>query len=105
MLQFIQTAMPQLTVLQLEEKRRGWDNDVVLINNRWVFQFPKTEQVTECVKIETRLLHDLRKQTSLNLKVPQPALLYGSKQQLVCSCYDLIEGDAGGRFKGSGVGR
>ncbi|WP_280513357.1 aminoglycoside phosphotransferase family protein [Planococcus glaciei] len=77
------------------KKRRGWENDMVLINNQLVFRFPKTEQVTECVKIETRLLHDLQKQTSLNLKVPQPTLLYCSKQQLVCSCYDLIEGDAG----------
>nr|WP_316046366.1 hypothetical protein [Planococcus glaciei] len=62
---------------------------MVLINNQWVFRFPKTEQVAEYVKIETHLLHDFRKQTSLNIKVPQPTLLYGSKQQLMCSCYDL----------------
>ncbi|MBZ5201892.1 aminoglycoside phosphotransferase family protein [Planomicrobium chinense] len=94
MLHFIQTAMPHLNIQQLDEKKTGWDNDVIVVNNQLVFRFPKIEKVAERVEIETRLLHDLRKQTALNLKVPQPTLLNDGKQQLICSCYDLIEGDA-----------
>ncbi|MDN7246953.1 phosphotransferase family protein [Planococcus shenhongbingii] len=92
-LTFIKQAMPEMEICKIEEKKTGWDNEVVFINDKKVFRFPKNKEVAKKVEMEARLLGDLLKQKELPLSIPDVTLLYGKDKQIVCGCYDLIEGD------------
>ncbi|MGK7377518.1 phosphotransferase family protein [Planococcus sp. 1R117A] len=100
---FIKQAMPEMEICKIEEKKTGWDNEIVFINDKKVFRFPKNKEVAKKAEMEARLLGDLLKQKELPLSIPDVTLLYGDDKQIVCGCYDLIEGDMCSKFKKAGM--
>ena len=66
---------PQLTIESLDYLAEGWDSLACLVNNRFIFRFPKRPGVAETLALETRLLPEL----APTLPLPIPNFTYISK--------------------------
>lgn len=71
--QQIHKVMPDLEIKSLKLHREGLVNDVLIVNDQWVFRFTKTEWGKEQMAIEGHLMRHL--QSHLTLSVPAPELL------------------------------
>jgi aminoglycoside 2''-phosphotransferase len=89
-LKFISGEYPDLKINKFQVNDKGWDNDIVIINESLVFRFPKSENVISKVEAEGKLLHLLKKKHPL-LQVPDYQYLY-KNQMLKCVRYDYLEG-------------
>lgn len=89
-LEFISDEYPDLKIKKFQANEKGWDNDIVIINESLVFRFPKFENVISKVEAEGKLLHLLKKKHPL-LQVPDYQYLY-KNQMLKCVRYDYLEG-------------
>ncbi|MGD6893519.1 aminoglycoside phosphotransferase family protein [Bacillus infantis] len=89
-LEFISDEYPDLKIKKFQANEKGWDNDIVIINESLVFRFPKFENVISKVEAEGKLLHLLKKKHPL-LQVPNYQYLY-KNQMLKCVQYDYLEG-------------
>ncbi|MDF1507076.1 phosphotransferase [Robertmurraya sp. DFI.2.37] len=66
----IKNQFPNLTILKVTTFAKGFDNTAFLINDRYVFRFPRREIAGELIKIENRLLPNIA--PSLPLEIPKP---------------------------------
>lgn len=66
----IETQFPQLKPATLEVLGEGWDNAAYLVNEKWVFRFPKREVAAPSILNECRILPVIA--TQLPLPVPHP---------------------------------
>jgi aminoglycoside 2''-phosphotransferase len=89
-LKFISGEYPDLKINKFQVNDKGWDNNIVIINESLVFRFPKSENVISKVEAEGKLLHLLKKKHPL-LQVPDYQYLY-KNQMLKCVRYDYLEG-------------
>ncbi|RYI27556.1 aminoglycoside phosphotransferase family protein [Bacillus infantis] len=89
-LEFISDEYPDLTIKKFQANEKGWDNDIVIINESLVFRFPKSEDVILKVEAEGKLLHLLKKKHPI-LQLPDYEYLY-QNQMLRCVRYDYLEG-------------
>lgn len=89
-LEFISDEYPDLKIKKFQANEKGWDNDIVIINESLVFRFPKSEDVILKVEAEGKLLHLLKKKHPI-LQLPDYEYLY-QNQMLRCVRYDYLEG-------------
>jgi aminoglycoside 2''-phosphotransferase len=66
----IHRVMPDLDIRQYRLHQEGLVNDVLIVNNEWVFRFTKTEWGKELMDLEDRLMQFL--QTKVTLSIPSP---------------------------------
>lgn len=66
----IETQFPQLEPVSISELGKGFDNTVFIVNDRYVFRFPRREIAVQLLNIENQLLPLLTKE--LNIKIPEP---------------------------------
>ena len=85
LLQRAQAIMPDLKIDQYERDDEGLINDVLIINQRWVFRFAKSEEYARLLQTEIKILDLIRPQ--LDLQVPTP--IYRNHD---CMVYPLLTG-------------
>lgn len=66
----IKNQFSNLTILKVAAFARGFDNTAFLINERYVFRFPRREIAGELIKVENRLLPNIA--PKLPLEIPKP---------------------------------
>jgi len=66
----IHSVMPDLEILAYELHQEGLVNDVLIVNNEWVFRFCKTDWARELMANEDRLMIFL--EPKLTLAIPKP---------------------------------
>lgn len=71
--QQIHKIMPDLTIRSLKLHREGLVNDVLIVNNQWVFRYAKTDWGKEQMAIEGELMRFLGSQLSID--IPSPEIL------------------------------
>ncbi len=69
----ITSQFPDLQVRALRQVGEGWDNFVFLVNDGWVFRFPRRQLAVRGVEAEMRVLPRLAEH--LPLPVPAPVFL------------------------------
>ena len=85
LLQRVHALMPDLAVEQVERNEEGLINDVLIINQQFVFRFAKTENSARILESELKILDWIRPQ--IGLSVPTP--VYRSSD---CIVYPLLQG-------------
>ncbi|MFQ6124637.1 MAG: hypothetical protein ACE5R6_08550 [Candidatus Heimdallarchaeota archaeon] len=65
----ITRCFPQLSVTTIQQNDVGWDNWVFLINNTFIFRFPRNPEAARRLDLERRLLPELQK--VINIPIPQ----------------------------------
>jgi aminoglycoside 2''-phosphotransferase len=69
----IQTIMPDLEIEHFERNQEGTLNDVLIVNDKLVFRFAKTEKYARILQEEIKILELIR--PLLELQVPHPILM------------------------------
>lgn len=90
-LAFIKSSLPDLKINDVQSNNNGWDNDIIIINMKIVFRFPKNKEVTEKVMREASLLDSFRK-LQPKIEIPEYCLLYSENRSLECVYYPYIDG-------------
>jgi aminoglycoside phosphotransferase (APT) family kinase protein len=72
--QLIERQFPQLSPVSLVEYGKGFDNTVYLVNQQYIFRFPRREIAVDLMKVERALLPHLVK--ILPISIPEP-LFFG----------------------------
>lgn len=70
----IRRQFPNLNIYEWEKIDLGQNNDVIMVNNTYIFRFPKYSKGIERLYVETMILDKLEKNTSLEI----PNFLYKS---------------------------
>lgn len=86
----VNKLLPNITVDNIQINDRGWDNDIIIINNDIVLRLPKSEELLSKILDEVKLLNCLRRKHPL-LKVPDYRLVY-IKDKIKGVKYTFIEG-------------
>ena len=63
----IRTNFPELLISSIESLGEGFRNQAVLVNDDWVFRFPKNQQAAEDLAKEIRLLPQLADKVKLDI--------------------------------------
>jgi aminoglycoside phosphotransferase (APT) family kinase protein len=66
----IEAQFPQLIPVSIAELGKGFDNTVFIVNDMYVFRFPRREIAVQLLNIENQLLPLLVRQ--LNIVIPEP---------------------------------
>lgn len=66
----IEAQFPQLMPVSIAELGKGFDNTVFIVNDMYVFRFPRREIAVQLLSIENQLLPLLVRQ--LNIIIPEP---------------------------------
>ncbi|MCI0765604.1 aminoglycoside phosphotransferase family protein [Bacillus sp. TL12] len=92
--QYIQQALPNTTIHSYEQNENGWDNVAIIINNEWLFRFPRKSEYAERIPLEKQLCEFLSHSLQ-EIEVPQYRVLYRSESDFIplCSYYKLIHGE------------
>jgi aminoglycoside 2''-phosphotransferase len=72
--QQIHNIMPDLEIRSLKLHREGLVNDVLIVNNQWVFRFAKTDWGKEQMATEGELMRFLGSQLPINIPSPEICL-------------------------------
>ena len=72
--QQIHNIMPDLEIRSLKLHREGLVNDVLIVNNQWVFRFAKTDWGKEQMATEGELMRFLGPQLPINIPSPEICL-------------------------------
>jgi aminoglycoside 2''-phosphotransferase len=67
-LNLIKQSVSELEIKDYRLAQKGWDSTVLIINDNYIFRFPKRESSLESLKIEMAILPKLKE--SVNLAVP-----------------------------------
>ncbi|MCM3362184.1 aminoglycoside phosphotransferase family protein [Niallia sp. Sow4_A1] len=89
-LAFIKRYFPHFVIKEVKVNNRGWDNDLVIINNNLVFRFPKSEEVAAKVKTEGEILTAVKARNPL-LVIPEFEYMH-EDDKVKGVKYPLIEG-------------
>jgi aminoglycoside phosphotransferase (APT) family kinase protein len=68
--EIIEAQFPQLIPVSIAELGKGFDNTVFIVNDMYVFRFPRREIAVQLLNIENQLLPLLVSQ--LNIVIPEP---------------------------------
>ncbi len=64
---------PELPIIEAKLIGEGWDNAAYLVNEEWVFRFPRRKMGGELIETECRLLLYLANR--LSLPIPNPVFI------------------------------
>jgi aminoglycoside 2''-phosphotransferase len=85
LLQRVRAIMPELEIEQFEINPEGLINEVVIVNQKYVFRFARTEAYARILDIELRILDLIRPHISVSVPTP----IYVSADSMV---YPLLSG-------------
>src|SRR5206468_2158288 len=88
----VETSFPALAPVVVREFGIGWDNTVVLVNNSFVFRFPRRRIAVPLMETEVRLLPWLSKRVPLPIPNPCFVGVPTSDYPCVFAGYPLISG-------------
>jgi aminoglycoside phosphotransferase (APT) family kinase protein len=71
--QLINEQFPELEVTHLQELGEGFDNTVFVVNDRYVFRFPRRAIAVDLLKMENRILPQLV--PYLPVEIPEPIFI------------------------------
>src|SRR3989339_719714 len=83
----IKEEFPKLKIIKYKIIEKGWDNSVLLINNKYIFRFPRNKENLSHFKSELSILKELNKISKIKL----PDYIFISKERSFGG-YKLIEG-------------
>ncbi|MHC5115085.1 MAG: phosphotransferase, partial [Planctomycetota bacterium] len=66
----VESQFPDLAPARLTSFGVGWDNTAYLVNDEWVFRFPRREIAVDLIETENRLLPALADRLPLPIPVP-----------------------------------
>lgn len=92
--QLLNSQFPQISIETLELVGNGWDNTVFLVNDTWIFRFPRREEAVELLLTENKALPLFA--DKLNIVIPKPKF-FGEPSKDFCwpfSGYKFIDGQA-----------
>lgn len=92
---YIKKALPDLNIHSYVENNDGWDNIAIIINNDWLFRFPRKVEYAEKIPREKQLYDTLSSALTMKqLSVPHYHLLYDKQTDAIpiCSYYKRIAG-------------
>lgn len=69
-IQLLQTQFPKLSPLKVKLLAAGWDNTAFLVNDTYVFRFPRRKEVLELIKTEIKVLPAIAKRLPLQITAP-----------------------------------
>lgn len=87
---FVKSTYPDLIINEIKINNKGWDNNILIVNNEIVFRFPKTEKVYSKILDELILLECLAKKKPI-LQLPNYELMY-SKSSIKGVKYPFLLG-------------
>ncbi|WJQ84504.1 phosphotransferase family protein [Brevibacillus brevis] len=92
-IQHIQAMYPKLTITSAYFNEMGQNNDVLIVNDAYVFRFPKYSSGIEQLKVETSILRTVK--PYLSLPIPAPIYLSFAEETpgRVFAGYPLLEGE------------
>src|SRR5437867_11750583 len=79
----VETSFPALAPVVVKEFGIGWDNTVVLVNNSFVFRFPRRRIAVSLMETEVRLLPWLSER--IPLPIPNPCFV-GASTSVIHAC-------------------
>jgi aminoglycoside phosphotransferase (APT) family kinase protein len=71
--EMVEARFPQLMPARVEPLGAGWDSTAYLVNEVWVFRFPRRSVAVSCLEQETRLLPSVAPRVPLPVPVPELA--------------------------------
>jgi len=86
LLQRVRVIMPELEIEQIEIDPEGLINEVVIVNQKYVFRFARTEEFARILDVEIKILDLIR--PLMDVSVPTP--IYVSADSMV---YPLLGGE------------
>jgi len=92
----IEAQFPELSITSIRYLHEGWDSAAFLVNEVWVFRFPKRRERQAWLESEVAVLGLLRRQP-LGLSIPVPAYLGQPSSLYPCGFmgYRFIDGTQG----------
>ncbi|MGG0277128.1 aminoglycoside phosphotransferase family protein [Bacillus rhizoplanae] len=94
-MQYIQKTLPNLPIHSFHQDESGWDNVAILINDEWLFRFPRKVEYAKKIPREKQLYEVLSPMLQTQqIEVPNYHILYKNKVDTipVCSYYKIIHG-------------
>jgi aminoglycoside phosphotransferase (APT) family kinase protein len=92
----IEAQFPLLKPVEIAELGQGFDNTVYIVNNKYVFRFPRKEHAVQLLKIENQLLPLIV--DKVNIAIPEP-IFFGQATKdykWPFTGYRLVKGDSPG---------
>ena len=90
---YLQQVYPELEIKSAYINEIGQNNDVLIVNDKIVFRFPKYEQGIKQLKQETQLLEIIRPHISLQIPEPKYQMFQDEVPRKVFAGYEMIEGE------------
>lgn len=90
MLVFAKNNSPDLLINSVQTNSNGWDNDILILNEKLVFRFPKSNAVLSKIVDEGKILENLKGKKPL-LLIPNYEYLYENRE-LRGVKYSFLEG-------------
>ncbi len=89
----IRQAFPELQIRAVELNEQGQNNDVLVVDGRWIFRFPRYAQALERLEIEAAILAAVEPYITLAIPVPVYLALEGREAGIAFLGYRRIEGE------------
>ncbi|WP_232696457.1 phosphotransferase family protein [Brevibacillus daliensis] len=91
----IQTFAAHIQINSYEVHSSGWDNIGILINDDFLFRFPRSKEAYDRIKQDGVLLSLLQEPMKrIGINVPIYQFLRDSKGEIICCYYQAIMGDS-----------
>lgn len=91
-IEFIKEKNPGLSIEKYNFNTEGQNNDVIIINDEYVFKFPKYSNGIEKLKRETDILNVVNKYITINIPKPRYCNFEPSEVGKVYCGYKMIKG-------------
>ncbi|MBN8191864.1 aminoglycoside phosphotransferase family protein [Bacillus sp. NTK074B] len=75
LIDIVRRAYPDIQINEVRTNNKGWDNDILILNDQVVFRFPKTIGIAEKVKDEVALVRQLHLANPL-VQIPRYESVY-----------------------------
>ncbi|WP_020061861.1 phosphotransferase family protein [Bacillus sp. 123MFChir2] len=93
---YIQKTLPDLPIHSFHKDESGWDNVAIIVNDEWLFRFPRKIEYAKKIPREKQLYEVLFPilQTEF-IEIPNYHILYDNEADSipVCSYYKMIHGE------------
>jgi aminoglycoside 2''-phosphotransferase len=90
----IRQAYPDLQITAAELNEQGQNNDVLVVDGRWIFRFPRYAQALERLEIEAAILAAIESYITLPIPAPVYLALEGREAGTAFLGYRRIEGES-----------
>lgn len=90
MLYFVKNTFPNLKIDKVQVNNKGWDNNILILNEEIVFRFPKSDKLLTKIIDEGKILEFLKLEAPI-LQIPYYEYLY-KENTIIGVKYSFLEG-------------